>query len=56
MTGTAPATATQTENATASDTILSAPPFPALRLLGSSGAVCVDGTCSIEPAAGVDPQ
>jgi hypothetical protein len=41
---------------TDTETILSAPPVPALRLLGPSGAVCVDGTCSVEPAVEVDQR
>ncbi|MBF4634260.1 hypothetical protein ITJ38_07600 [Agreia pratensis] len=46
MTSVSDATAS-TEASTTS--MLAAPDAPALRMVGASGAVCVDGVCIIEP-------
>lgn len=54
MTDAAPAVtrAADTDTAVGGTTPMAA---PALRLLGATGAVCVDGTCSFEPTVGTDP-
>ena len=44
-----------TDSATSAK-ILAPIPAPALRLLGPTGAVCVDGTCTVEPTVAADPQ